>query len=162
MFGFGMFGKTPTNIIPILAGVVIAARIARTTYREYILIALFGTALAPLVSLVAAELGLPPTLGIPAAAIAGLVVGVILAALFGTTLAPLVGNFGIGTGIVAGALHPAIVMRSGGWHAGIGLYTNGLAGGLTATLLVALIERVHSVRPADRTRLERARKRQQR
>lgn len=336
MFGFGLFGKTPLNIIPILAGVAIAARIARTTYSEYILIALFGTALAPLVSLVAAELGLAPALGIPAAAVAGLVAGtilpavaramlrlhqgyslyniglttgvialfaaalifggraqldggsvwndspslllvlvtpaasaallvtglamgpadslrefaailkltgrlpsdfmsmrsvggslvnmgamgllawgyafavgaplngpvlgglftiigfaafgkhpanvwpivagvviaalafgldlaapgVILAALFGTTLAPLVGDFGVALGLVAGALHLSIVMRSGAWHAGIGLYNNGFAGGLTATLLVALIEWVRSVRPAGRLRRDEARERE--
>jgi hypothetical protein len=42
--------------------------------------------------------------------------------------------------VVAGFLHLTIVLRSGEWHAGIDLYNNGFAGGLTATLLVALIE----------------------
>jgi len=66
--------------------------------------------------------------------------GVILAALFGTTLAPLAGEFGVAFGVIAGFLHLVIVLRSGAWHAGIGLYNNGFAGGLTATLLVAVIE----------------------
>jgi hypothetical protein len=66
--------------------------------------------------------------------------GVVLAALFGTTLAPLAGEFGIPMGIIAGFLHLAVVLRSGAWHLGIGLYNNGFAGGLTATVLVSIIE----------------------
>lgn len=316
MFGFGLFGKTPVNILPILLGVFIAAKLASKQFSEYILIGLFGTALAPLVSLVGTELGLQPAVGVPVAALTGIAVGVILpavaramlrlhqgynlyniglttgfialfaaaiifgrgeqlsggalwhadpsllfvlltpavcllfvvagiimggtsafpsvlrilklpgrlpsdfmsmesipgallnmgimgavvwgyamivgapingpvtgglftvigfasfgkhprnvlpvlagvviaalvfgldlaapgvilAALFGTTLAPIVGDFGTIMGLVAGFLHLTIVMRSGSWHAGIGLYNNGFAGGLTATLLVSLIE----------------------
>ena len=325
LFGFGLFGKTPLNILPIMLGVYIAGRIARKQFREYILIALFGTALGPLVSAVAVELGLPTAIRIPAAIVAGLLAGVvlpaaaivmlrlhqgynlyniglttgfialfaaaivcghgthlagcavwnrhpslllralvpsisallvlagflsgpadavrsfgrilrlpgrlpsdfmdmasvggsllnmgvmgfllwgyvvlvgadlsgpvlgglftvigfasfgkhprnvwpvlvgimlaavsfgqdlfapavILAALFGTTLAPLAGGFGIPVGIVAGFLHLAIVLRSGAWHAGIGLYNNGFAGGLTATLLVAVIEWYRSNNPTE-------------
>ena len=70
---------------------------------------------------------------------------VVLAALFGTTLAPIAGQFGIGAGMVAGALHLITVERSGAWHAGIDLYNNGFAGGLTATLVVAVIEWYKSV-----------------
>jgi hypothetical protein len=66
--------------------------------------------------------------------------GVILAVLFGTTLAPLAGEFGIVMGVIAGFLHLSIVLRTGAWHMGIGLYNNGFAGGLTATILVSVIE----------------------
>ncbi|MFP4375295.1 MAG: DUF1576 domain-containing protein, partial [Spirochaetaceae bacterium] len=69
--------------------------------------------------------------------------GAILALLFGTTLAPLAGEFGPTLGFVAGVLHFTIVMRSGAWHAGIALYNNGFAGGLTATLLAAVTEWYH-------------------
>lgn len=316
LFGFGLFGKTPLNVTPVLLGVFVSAKLAGKKFSEYILIALFGTALAPLVSLVGWELGLHAAIGIPGAIAAGLVAGivlpplalamlrlhqgyslyniglttgffalfaaaiifggrdqlaggglwnteptlllqllvpatsvvlvigglltgrlqavrsfvglhahpgrlpsdfmsmesipgalinmgvlglvmwgyavavgaplngpvlggmftvigfaafgkhlrnvwpvmagiviaalvfgldlttpgVILAVLFGTTLAPIAGDFGVLVGIVAGFLHLAIVMRSGAWHAGIGLYNNGLAAGLTATLLVSIIE----------------------
>jgi len=328
MFGFGLFGKTPLNIVPVIAGVFVAAKLARREFSGYILIALFGTALAPLVSLLAVELGLRPALGVPIAALAGVAVGVILpavarsmlrlhqgyslyniglatgiialfaaaltfgavdqpsggvlwntepslvlvlltpvvsivlatagvvtgggssfrsfarilklpgrlpsdfmstesvagalvnmgimglalwsyamlvgapingpvigglftvigfssfgkhprnvwpvlagvvlaalvfglelsapgvilAALFGTTLAPLVGDFGSVMGVVAGFIHLAIVMRSGSWHAGIGLYNNGLAGGLTAMLLVSIIEWYNANWPTGRMR----------
>ncbi len=79
--------------------------------------------------------------------------GVILGALFGTTLAPLAGDFGVVAGVIAGFLHLSIVLRSGAWHAGIGLYNNGFAGGLTAGLIVAVIEWYRS----NRTRVKPAR-----
>ncbi len=69
--------------------------------------------------------------------------GAILALLFGTTLAPIAGEFGMKLGFVAGVLHFTIVMRSGAWHAGLALYNNGFAGGLTATLLAAVTEWYH-------------------
>ncbi len=65
---------------------------------------------------------------------------VVLAFLFGTALAPLAGEFGLIVGIVAGFLHLVVVERSGAWHGGMNLYNNGFAAGLTATLLVSVIE----------------------
>ncbi len=73
--------------------------------------------------------------------------GVILAALFCTTLAPIAGEFGIHVGFIAGFLHLLIVLRSGAWHAGLTLYNNGFAGGLTAALIVAVIDWIRSNRP---------------
>jgi hypothetical protein len=65
--------------------------------------------------------------------------GPLLAALFATTLAPISGQFGLGLGFLAGIVHLMLVMRTGAWHAGLNLYNNGFAGGLTATLFVSLI-----------------------
>ena len=65
--------------------------------------------------------------------------GPLLAALFATTLAPLSGRFGPLLGVLAGGIHLTMVMRTGPWHAGLNLYNNGLAGGLTATLIVSVI-----------------------
>lgn len=65
--------------------------------------------------------------------------GPLLAALFATTLAPLSGAFGPLLGILAGAVHLMLVMRTAAWHGGLNLYNNGFAGGLTATLLVGII-----------------------
>jgi hypothetical protein len=64
----------------------------------------------------------------------------ILALLFGTTLAPIAGDFGLLVGFAAGVLHFVMVSRSGEWHAGMSLYNNGFAGGLTATLIAAVME----------------------
>jgi hypothetical protein len=65
--------------------------------------------------------------------------GPLLAALFATTLAPISGRFGPLVGVIAGMVHLMLVMRTGAWHAGLNLYNNGFAGGLTATLFTSLI-----------------------
>jgi hypothetical protein len=65
--------------------------------------------------------------------------GPLLAALFATTLAPISGQFGLLLGLLAGSVHLMLVMRTGAWHAGLNLYNNGFAGGLTATLFVSII-----------------------
>lgn len=57
MVGFAFFGKTLTNILPIMGGVYLAAKFARKGFSSYLIIALFGTALAPLVSFFAWEMG---------------------------------------------------------------------------------------------------------
>jgi hypothetical protein len=66
--------------------------------------------------------------------------GPILAALFALTLSPLAGQFGWPVGVIAGFLHLAMVEQTGAWHLGVNLYNNGFAGGLTASLIVAIIE----------------------
>jgi hypothetical protein len=84
--GFGLFGKTPLNCLPIIFGVWIAARIARKTLGSYSLIALFGTALGPLVSYVMFEMNLPLAASIPMGIVAGIIVGSILPAVAGSML----------------------------------------------------------------------------
>lgn len=70
----------------------------------------------------------------------------LLAILFGTALAPLAGEFGPAIGFLAGFLHLVIVDRTGVWHGGMDLYNNGFAAGLTATLIVSIIEWYRSTR----------------
>jgi len=70
--------------------------------------------------------------------------GPLLALLFGTTLAPLAGEFGILVGFAAGFTHLIMVERTAAWHGGLDLYNNGFAGGLTATMFVAVIEWIDS------------------
>lgn len=80
--------------------------------------------------------------------------GPILAAIFVTTLSPIAGQFGVVAGVISGFIHLFVVMHSASWHGGINLYNNGFAGGLTATLFVAIFqwyktnkERDHSESP---------------
>jgi hypothetical protein len=72
--------------------------------------------------------------------------GPLLAAIFVTTLGPLAGQFGFIVGIIAGFIHFVMVMQTGGWYGGMNLYNNGFAGGLTAALLVAIIQWVKTNR----------------
>jgi hypothetical protein len=49
-------------------------------------------------------------------------------------------------GIAAGFVHLSLVERSAAWHGGLDLYNNGFAGGLTATLFVAIIQWLKATR----------------
>lgn len=64
----------------------------------------------------------------------------ILAAIFVTTLGPVAGQFGIIAGIIAGFIHLVLVLQTGSWYGGVNLYNNGFAGGLTATVIIAVIQ----------------------
>ena len=113
MMGFGMFGKTPVNILPVIAGVFIASRFAGKMFREYIIIALFGTALGPLVSTIAAELGLGAGLTLVSAAAGGLAAGFFL---------------------------PAVAVSMLHMHQGYNLYNMGLTCGFLSIFTAALIK----------------------
>ena len=65
-----------------------------------------------------------------------------LAGLFGTTLAPISGHFGPLYGILAGFIHSALVLQTGGPVAGLNLYNNGFSGGLIAIVLYPTITAV--------------------
>jgi len=112
MMGFALFGKTPVNIIPIILGVYISGRLVGKSFSEYIIIALFGTALGPLVSLVTCELGLS---GLTAIAV------------------------GTACGIATGFLLPAIAVSMLHFHQGYNLYNLGLSCGFFALFAAALI-----------------------
>jgi hypothetical protein len=86
MIGFGFFGKTPLNCIPVILGVWLAAKTARKTLGSYSLIALFGTALGPLVTFIMFEMNLPFILSIPLALVSGVAAGFILPAVAGSML----------------------------------------------------------------------------
>lgn len=77
MTGFGLFGKNLFNIMPVIAGVWLYARYEGVGLRKYILPALFGTALGPVVSQVAFGAGL----GVAAGALAGIAAGFVLSPL---------------------------------------------------------------------------------
>ena len=86
MMGFALFGKTVLNCLPIMAGVSLAALVVGKEPREYTLIAMFGTALGPVVSFVAFEAGFPPLLALPASLIIGVLLGLVLPSLAITML----------------------------------------------------------------------------
>lgn len=74
MTGFGLFGKNPLNIVPVFIGVWLYSRYEGVSMRKYIMPALFGTALGPVVSQVAFGAGL----GLPGGFIAGAAAGFVL------------------------------------------------------------------------------------
>lgn len=111
MMGFALFGKTPMNIFPIIFGVYLSGKLVGKSFSEYLIIALFGTALGPLVSMVTIEIGLT---GLPAIAVG--------------TLA----------GIATGFMLPAIAVSMLHFHQGYNLYNLGLSCGFFALFAAAL------------------------
>ena len=77
MIGFGLFGKNLWSIMPVMFGVWIYSRLKGKPFRTYIYPALFGTALAPMVTQVAFEFDW------------GVVIGVIVGVLSGMLIPPL-------------------------------------------------------------------------
>lgn len=112
ILGFGLFGKTPTNILPIILGVFLSAKLVGKRFNEYILIALYGTALGPLVTMLAFELVAAPWAGIPVAAAGG---------------------------VAAGMLLPPLAMTMLRLHQGYNLYNIGLTAGFLGLLVAALV-----------------------
>lgn len=106
MMGFGCFGKHPRNVLPTMAGAVLAALCM-------------------------------PALSIQAP-------GVLLATLLCTGLAPIAGQFGALWGAAAGFVHMSIVQNTSYLYAGLNLYNNGFAAGLSCVVMIPLIEALKS------------------
>lgn len=77
MTGFGLFGKNIFNILPIFFGVWLFALYEGVSFRKYILPALFGSAMGPIVSLTAFGTGF----GLAAAILAGVAAGFVISPL---------------------------------------------------------------------------------
>ncbi len=112
IMGFSLFGKTPLNALPVMFGVFLAAKAVGKPFKNYLLIALFGTALGPLVSFVVFEAGLhgPAALAIGALA-----------------------------GMVAGFLLPGLAMAMLRLHEGFNLYNIGLTSGFFGLFAAAVL-----------------------
>lgn len=76
--GFSFFGKNLFNSIPITFGVFLYSKFEKSEFLNYLLPALFGSALAPLVGEIAFGFNLPIIQGIIYAYIAGILVGLVL------------------------------------------------------------------------------------
>ena len=76
--GFSFFGKNILNSIPITIGVYLYAKSIKLPFKNYILPALFGSCLGPLVSEIAFGMNLAPAKGILIGYLAGIFVGYII------------------------------------------------------------------------------------
>lgn len=65
-----------------------------------------------------------------------------ISGLFGTALAPISGVFGPIAGIVAGAIHLAVVQNIGFIHGGLNLYNNGFSAGIVAGFLLPIFNMI--------------------
>lgn len=113
--GFSFLGKNIFNIIPVIFGVYLFSCYQKEPFLNYILVALLGTSLAPVVSQLSFGAILPQELSI--------VIGILL---------------GIGLGFIL----PPIASYSIKVHNGYNLYNIGFASGLVATLLMSVLRGV--------------------
>ena len=109
--GFSFFGKNILNVWFIIAGVWLFARYRREPFSRFIYSALFGTALAPLVTQILFGFDAPFFLKIPLATLAGLLTGFVL---------PPLG---------------AAMMR---FHQGFNLYNIGFVSGFIGSIVLSL------------------------
>ena len=112
MVGFSFFGKNLYNTIPIVLGVYAYSKTVGQPFRNFILQAMFGTALSPLVSECSFNLGLP----LPA----GILLGIAAGMLAGFLLVPLASHF----------------IR---FHQGFSLYNIGFTAGIIGMLFTAVL-----------------------
>lgn len=59
---------------------------------------------------------------------------------FATGMSPISGRWGAGWGVLAGAMHICLVGYTGAFHGGFNLYNGGFTAGLTALVLIAVLE----------------------
>ncbi|HSL94025.1 MAG TPA: DUF1576 domain-containing protein [Bacillota bacterium] len=120
MTGFAMFGKTPLNVLPIFLGVYLFSLAKQGRFQSYVLVAMFGTALGPLVSHIMFGLGVHWVWGL----LAGVAVGFILPALAPHLLHNHQGynlyNVGFAAGIVG--MFALALLKSFGYSASPVLY----------------------------------------
>lgn len=112
--GFSLFGKNLYNSIPIVLGVYLYAKLLRIDFEKSLQLALFGTALGPLVSEITFNLNLPLQFGLPLGILMGVVIGLVL-----TPLANHVKQF----------------------HQGYNLYNVGFTAGLVGTGLISILRK---------------------
>ncbi|MFW5873148.1 MAG: DUF1576 domain-containing protein [Bacillota bacterium] len=109
--GFAFFGKNIFNIWPIVGGVYLYSIYKEEPFSRFILVALFGTALGPLVSLVSFGFGFST------------INGLALGAIFGT---------------LAGFILPPLANHMVKFHQGYNIYNIGFTAGMTGSLFMAV------------------------
>ncbi|PRX21806.1 uncharacterized protein DUF1576 [Orenia metallireducens] len=108
--GFAMFGKNSLNICPIMIGVWLHSAYQKEPFANYVIVALFGTALAPMVSQIIIIFGFSAK-------------GVILGTLIG---------------IIIGFILPPVASSLLNVHQGFNLYNLGFTAGVIGTLLMSV------------------------
>ncbi len=112
IIGFAFFGKNIFNIWPIFIGGFIFAKIQKAPLKQYFLISLFGTTLAPLISFLAFGAGFSKLYGILIGWIIGIIVGFIL---------------------------PPLAAHMLKFHSGYNLYNTGFTGGIIGSFVTAVL-----------------------
>ena len=111
--GFALFGKNPINIIPIILGTYLYAKLHNVSIKRYVYTALFGTCLAPIVTEIVYLLPF------------GSFINLILALLIG---------------ILIGFILPPLAMHTASMHMGYNLFNVGFAAGIVGFIIVSTLK----------------------
>ena len=110
--GYGLWGKNVINIIPILLGVYLYARVHKMRFGRHIYTALYGTCLAPFVTEIVHLLPFSVGVNVIFAILTGLLIGFLLPPLSAHTASMHMGynlfNIGFSAGILAFILFSAV------------------------------------------------------
>lgn len=110
--GYGLWGKNPLNILPIICGVWLYAALHHVKLGRHIYTALFGTCLAPFVTALCYLLPFPAVIRVAAA---------------------------VAIGIVIGYLLPPITMHTPSMHMGYTLFNGGFSAGILAFVVMCVL-----------------------
>jgi len=110
--GYGLWGKNPVNIIPVLLGTWLYAKLHRTPMSRYIYTALFGTCLSPFVT----EMVYLLPYSLPVNTICA-----------------------VALGIFVGFVLPPLSMHTASMHMGYNLFNVGFSGGILAFIVVCVL-----------------------
>ena len=110
--GYGLWGKNPVNILPVILGTALYARLHKTKLNRYIYTALFGTCLAPLITELVFLFPFSRPVNLVLAAVIGIAIGFIL---------------------------PPLSIHTASMHMGYNLFNVGFSGGILAFIMVSLL-----------------------
>ena len=111
--GFAFFGKNLFNAIPMYLGIYLYSKATKTEMKNYVLVLLLSSGIAPIVSYLMFGVGLELYFGIPLGILVGMLVGFIL---------------------------PAFNAHAIKFHQGYNLYNTGFSMGVISMMLTAMIQ----------------------
>ena len=111
--GYALWGKNPVNILPILFGTFLYAKVHGAQLSRYIYTGFFGTSLAPLVTELIYELPFDWRINLLTAVAAGILIGFIL---------------------------PALSVHTASMHMGYNLFNVGFSAGIVAFVMVCVLK----------------------
>ena len=111
--GYGLWGKNPVNILPVLFGTWLYARMHKSHMSRYIYTALFGTCLSPFVTEMVYLLPFHWAVNLIFAVLLGIFVGFVL---------------------------PPLSMHTASMHMGYNLFNVGFSGGIVAFVVVCVLK----------------------
>lgn len=110
--GYGLWGKNPMNVLPIVFGIQVYCMVHHVKLKRHIYTALFGTCLAPFVTEVYFLLDAPVAVRAVAAVFLGILIGFLL---------------------------PALTMHTASMHMGYNLFNVGFSAGILAFVAVCIL-----------------------